>query len=360
MKTPVRRYGFINAKLRARIGSLLDEKKIDLLMRAGSLDELLQQLRDTSYASLATIYDQTGDVQQLESELFAREVTLHKDVAKYLDGEHAELVLAITRKLEVENLKGILRLWFSSTIKRQNIDYRFGYLYQGVIVSSIDWNRIINAPDYHEVMESLKGTIYEQAVSLFDSQKIAQEGMFSLETALDRSWFHELRKQVHKLPGPDRKLLNSVLDDDTDLKNIINLIRFGWMYRLSADELRTLMLEGGLVNGSHEFEEYLTTDPMQRSPIDLVRKRFPKLAKQLSEQPKLGPTSVADQTLQVERYLFELRKKEFFSMLRGYPFSIGIVLAYFFLSERQDKLIRSLINGKYYGWDAQTIRGFAK
>jgi len=360
MRTPVRRYGFINAKLRARIGSLLDEKKIELLMRAGSLDELLQQLRDTSYASLATIYDQTGDVQQLESQLFAREVDFHKDVAKYLDGEHAEMIRAITRKLEVENLKGVLRLWFSSTIKRQNIDYRFGYLYQEVIVSSIDWNRIINAPDFHEVREALKGTIYENAVSIFDTKQIAEKGMFSLETALDRCWFHELRKQVEKLPNPDRSLLNTVLDADTDLKNIINLIRFGWMYRLNADELRTLMLEGGLVNGSREFEEYLATDPLQRSPINLVRKRFPRLAKRLAEQPKAGSTSVAEQTLQVERYLFELRKKEFVSMLRGNPFTIGIVLAYFFLSERQDKLIRLLINGKYYGWDAQTIRGFAR
>jgi V/A-type H+-transporting ATPase subunit C len=360
MKSPVRRYSFINAKLRARIGSMLDEKKIDSLMRSGSIEELLQQLHDTPYAPLATAFDQSGDVQRLEAELFKRAVVLHKDVAAYLDGYHAQLVLALTRKLEVENLKGVLRLWFSSTVKKQNIDYRFGYLFQGQIVSSIDWNQIINAPDYQEVLRALADTPYGPVMAQFDTDQIVSKGVFSLETALDRCWFHELRKTVEKLPSDDRKILNTVLDADTDLKNVINLIRFGWMYRLEADELRVLMLEGGLINGSKEFEEYLATEPQLRSPVQLVKKRFPKLAKELSEQPKaIGASVVAEQTLRVERFLFQIRKKEFIAMLGGYPFNIGIVLAYFFLSERQDKMIRSLVNGKYYGWDAQTIRGFA-
>ncbi|PKL11255.1 MAG: ATPase [Spirochaetae bacterium HGW-Spirochaetae-8] len=360
MKSPVRRYSYINAKLRARIGSMLDEKKIDALLRSGSIEELLQQLRDTSYATLASVFDQTGDVQRLEAELFKREVELHKDVAALLDGEHAELVLALTRKLEVENLKGVLRLWFSGTVKKQNIDYRFGYLFQGDIVSSIDWNQIINAPDYQEVLHALAETPYGPVMAQFDTEQIVAKGVFSLETALDRCWFHELRNTVAKLPGNDRKILSMVLDADTDLKNVINLIRFGWMYRLAAVDLRVLMLEGGSINGSREFEEYLASDPQLRSPMQLVRRRFPKLAKELSEQPKTGgSSSVAEQTVRIERFLFELRKKEFIAMLGGYPFTIGIVLAYFFLSERQDKMIRALVNGKYYGWDAQTIRGFA-
>ena len=358
MKSPVGRYGFINAKLRARIGSMLDEKKIDLLLRSSSLEELLQQLHDTPYASLVPLYDQTGDVQRMEAELFRREVDLHKEVAGYLDDRYSSLVMALTRKLEVENLKSVLRLWFSSTVKHQNIDYRFGYLYQEDIVSPIDWNQVVNAATYQEVLEALKDSPYGVVAAQFDPKEFSSEGIFYVETALDRCWFHELRRSVKKISRTDRAVLTSVLDIDTDLKNVINLVRFGWLYQIPAEKLRSLMLEGGKVNGSRGFEEYLATEPQQRSVVALVRERFPKLAKELAEQPK-SANSTLEQTLRVERYLTETRKKEFMSMLSGYPFTIGIVLAYFFLNERQNRLIRSLINGKYYGWDAQTIRGFS-
>ncbi|MHC1693594.1 MAG: V-type ATPase subunit [Sphaerochaetaceae bacterium] len=358
MKSPVRRYGFLHAKLRARIGMMLDEKRLDALLRSGSLEELMQQLHDTPYASLIPLYDQTGDVQRMEAELFRRQVLLHKEIAEYLDGNHAELILALTRKLEVENLKSVLRLWFSSTFKHQNIDYRFGYLYQDGIVSSIDWHQLINASNYQEVLETLKDTPYGEAASSFDPEEFVSDGIFYLETALDRCWFHELRRYVDKMPRRDRLLLSAVFDNDCDLKNVINLVRFGYMYRIPTERLRSLMLDGGTVNGSKEFEEYLACEPEDRSVVSLVRKRFPKLAKELAEQRK-GSMATSQQTIRIEKYLSELRKKEYMSMLAGYPFTIGIVLVYFFLCERQDKMIRALINGKYYGWDAQTIRGFA-
>ena len=36
----------------------------------------------------------------------------------------------------------------------------------------------------------------------------------------------------------DRLLVESVLDRDADLKNIINLVRFGYLYNLDVDNLK--------------------------------------------------------------------------------------------------------------------------
>jgi V/A-type H+-transporting ATPase subunit C len=336
---------------------MLDEAKIDALLRVASLEEFLQQLKDTPYAHLAETYDRTGDIQQVEAQLFEREVTLHREVASLLEGKHERLVLALTRKLEVENLKGVLRLWFSNSIKGQNITYRYGYLYHSVVVDPIDWSRIVNASHWHEVALALEHTVYADVLATLDSDTIAKDGMFALETALDRSWFKQARVSASQMPTRDRRILQAVLDNDADLKNIINLVRYGWLYRLPSAQLQDLMFEGGRVCGSKEFIDYLASPPENRSPITLVRKYYPKLAAKLAEEHESNP--VAKQIVQVERYLGTVRRQEHMAMLRGNPFNIGTILAYFFLCERQDKMIRAIMNGLYYGWDAQTIRGFA-
>lgn len=335
---------------------MLTREQLEQLMKSQSLEELFHALRGTPYEPMLEIYDETGDVQRLELWLFTRNIELHQEVARLLKGVHADAVLAMTRKLEVENLKGAIRLWFSNTIKQQNIDYRFGYLYQDRIVSPVDWTRIANAETYSEVVSALEKTPYEKVAKQWSGREIAEEGLFSLETALDRTWIHLLRSVIDTLPSEDRVLALSVLDRDADLKNSINLVRFGSLYRLSEKQLRTLMLEGGTLLESSEFESYLKSPAEQRSPQLLVARRFPDLAKQLQA---MGKASAEMQTRTVEQYLFSVRRTSFQAMLRGNPFSFGIILAYFFLEERQNAMIRTLINGIYYGWDTATIREFA-
>lgn len=350
------RYAFINAKLRSRIGNMLDERELEGLLQSQSLEEFLHQLKDTPYEPMIELYDQTADVQRLEAWLFARNVKLHQEVARLMHGIHEQVVQAMTRKLEVENLKGVLRLWFSNAVKHQNIDYRYGYLFQMDIVSGIDWARIVNAERFEDIVRALVKTPYAAALSAFDGTRIAQEGMFFLETALDRVWTDMLREVVQHMPTDDRTLVEQVLDRDADLKNIINLVRFGYLYDLSSEDLRTLMLAGGSIVSTKEFREYLEIPKQQRSPEALVSRRFPDLAKELKEA---HTHSAEQQTLLVERYLFSVRRKAFNTMLRGYPFSFGVILAYFFLEERQDAFIRTIMNGIRYGWDAPAIREFA-
>ena len=104
------RYAFINAKLRARMGAMLESGQIEQLMRCQTLEELFYALRSTTYEPLLEIYNESGDVQRLEAYLLHRNVQLHLDVAKYMKGMHEDAVLALTRKLEVENLKSVIRL----------------------------------------------------------------------------------------------------------------------------------------------------------------------------------------------------------------------------------------------------------
>ena len=77
------------------------------------------------------------------------------------------------------------------------------------------------------------------------------------------------------------------------------------------------------------------------------------MAKIVATEPKGSPEA---QTLKVEHYLFKVRRNSYNKMLRGYPFSFGTILAYFFLEERQNNLIRTVINGINYQLNEKQIR----
>jgi len=70
MASPLAKYAFINAKVRARISKILPDGTFDQLARAPSLEAALALLRETPFAHLEETYAATGDLKQAELELF--------------------------------------------------------------------------------------------------------------------------------------------------------------------------------------------------------------------------------------------------------------------------------------------------
>ena len=80
MAGELKRYAFINAKLRARISLILADQEMERLIRAPSLPETVQLLHGTQFEFLETVYNQTGDIKMMELELLRAEVRLHREL----------------------------------------------------------------------------------------------------------------------------------------------------------------------------------------------------------------------------------------------------------------------------------------
>ncbi len=334
---------------------MITSDQAETLLRSKSVDQLLHHLEHTPYEPLIELYQSYGDVQILEAYLFKKHVAMYKDVSKLFDSTYTSYIDAMSRKAEVENLKGMIRLYFSNTIKKQNIDYRLSYLYQERIVDEIDYLKIANASSFKDVQDALSTSLYYEALLPFNDELLAKEGLFPLEVALDQAWRNALRNHIKPLAKSDRFIIEEVLKSDADLKNIINLFRYSHVYHLENEQLETIMIKNGSLIASPQYAAFLKSDATKRSIDMLLEKKHKALMTLIKENEHLP---IRQQILIVERYLFSIRKKEFHTLLRGNPFSIGIVLSYFFLEERQDHLVRSLINGVHYGLDASTIREF--
>jgi V/A-type H+-transporting ATPase subunit C len=55
--------------------------------------------------------------------------------------------------------------------------------------------------------------------------------------------------------------------------------------------------------------------------------------------------------------LQEVLLHEVSRVLGGYPFSIGIVLAYLFLKQNETRMIVTVLNARFYALDASVIGG---
>jgi len=359
----VDRYGFINAKLRARIGLMSQSHLTDDMLKAGSLVDAVALLRDTGYAPVAKAYDETGDLQQMEFILLEGEIASYQEVAGFLDDKPAQFVKGLLGKIEEDNLKNAIRLWYSSVVRLHSIRYRSEYLYKQQIVYPVNWAGIINATDWKGVVESVKNTPYQKVLSGYSQELIQKDGLFDMETAIDKDWYKGLVESLKLLSPADQQVARKVLYADFDLKNLLNLIRFGWYHQMEKDRLASTLFPWGSVYGSREVAAYLGSPSDGRDPLGIVKRFYPHLVVELQEiigQSKEGGHSeqlAARETLRLEQYLQAERGNEYRRILAQDPFTIGVALSYFFLYRSEDSLIKAILNGKYYGYTDQQIRG---
>jgi V/A-type H+-transporting ATPase subunit C len=359
-KDPVDVYGFINAKLRARIGMMRQDRLVENLLKAPTLVDAVAQLRDSPYRQVAEVYDHTGDLQQMELVLLGHEIEMHRLVTRYLDGKPTALVNHLLAKIELDNLKNTIRLWYSSIVRRRAIRFRSEYLFKDQILTPINWTALVNATSWEEMTRLLAHTPYGAVIETFTMAQIEHEGLFGLESALDRSWYMDLVAIIDTLSARDREVARSIFLVEIDLRNLGTLVRYGRYYQMEGDAIKALLLPWGKVVSSKESERYLAQPPAERDAPALIN-RFYSGLETLDGSPHRGSVQHDEpgvlENLKIEEYLAKRRGELYQKILAGDPFTIGLVLSYFFLFKEETSIIKATINGKYYGYSEDYIRG---
>ena len=343
-------YGFINAKMRARLGKMREEAVTEALLRAPTLVDAIAALRPTRYVALTRSYDQSGDIQAIELVLLKMEIALYREIAQYLDGAEGRFIAELLGKIEIDNLKNSIRLWYSSIIHRRPIRHRSEYIFKEVILHPVDWTALINALSWDGVVEATANTPYHPILPEYTEESLREEGLFQLESRLDRVWYEEIRKATAWLKKTDRQKALELLDQEIDLKNLLILVRYGWYHRLEAKELLSLLLPWGEVFKSKEVNRYIETPKENRSASELLSQFLP-------DEQRVGDHSAVEEVLRIEELLAQNQKRAYRRLLGGDPFTIGVALAYFFLNKEEFRRIKAILNGKYYGFDEGYIRG---
>jgi V/A-type H+-transporting ATPase subunit C len=349
---PLKTYAFINAKLRTRISKILTEEFILQLIRARSLAESVQMLAETDFSPVQKVYERTGDIKTAALVLLEKELAIYLELEPLVEEEVRGFVRALTSRFEVEVLKNAIRLWFDRRIRGRSIEDAREYLLRKTVLHALDLDGIINSDTMEQVAETLAGTPYASVVRENAPRVMEEASLFVLELALDRLLYNRLVQAAEQLPPRDRQIARRLTGVEIDLQNVSWLIRFKHFYSLKAQQALEFILPGGLNLTRDMMEEIYRAERTDREVAALVAKRYPEIAPLLGSQEQ---TSTTARLNLLERVLEQILTIEVRKILTGYPFTIGIIMAYFILKANEIRKIMTVLNAKYYNWPEERI-----
>ena len=345
MAGPLTKYALINAKLRGRISRILPEETFDQLSKAPSLDAALALLRDTAYAGLESIYATTGDIRFAELELLRLEIGLYTEISSQVHINTRPVVQALLGRFEIDNLKNALRLYFDRRVRGRNVEPGIHYVLHEKILHDVPIGAILNAGSLDEIAGVCRNTPYGEMIRRYSPPVEAEGSLFGLEVALDHYYYATLLDAQAQLSAQDKEIAHRLIGTEIDLQNISWIVRFKSYYHLPPEAVLSALVPGGQSLRGIRYDELYNASDAASVLQDFVRKRYPGLSTLLA-------SAAADSTARLrilQQMLSEIRRLEVQRILSGYPFTIGIVLAYFFLKADEMARVRGLLNAKHYG-----------
>ena len=348
----LKKYAFINAKLRARISNILGDEVMSQMAKARSLSEAIRLLHDTPFQILEEVYTRTGDLKLAELELYKKEIELYHEIERYISGNVLEFVRGLTRKYEVENLKAALRLWFDRVIRKRNIDSYTGYLYRERLHHDLHIDQIINVDSIETIVDILSNTPYARIIKENAAQLDVAKQLFPVEIALDKYFYKQLYEKAKKLDKMDFNIIKRMIGVEVDMENISWLVRFRDFYKMTMDQSVTNMIPYGHHLDKKALEQAFASDDSTEILKSLISKKYTSLSSMLVMQSSDNQSKlVLLNRLLDQVILYEVKKVK-----GGYPFTIGIVMAYFVLKKNEIHKVMTILNAKYYNIEEDRIK----
>jgi V/A-type H+-transporting ATPase subunit C len=351
MASSLSKYAFINAKLRARISQILPADMFSQMAHAQSIDAALALLRGTAFASLEGIYAKTGDLRVAELELLKDEIELYRGLRSYLHPNSLLLVDALLTQFEVDNIKNAIRVFFDRVVRQRAVDASMHYILYDPIILALPMDAIVNANSLDEIAGLLTHSPYGKIIRKYSEAVESEGSLFRLEIGLDHYYYENLMQAVSHLDRRDQAVALRLIGVEIDLQNISWIIRFRQYLDLPLDAVTRTLIPGGLNLNRALIDELYQAQNVTSVLQTFLTGRYPGLSALLSSPS--GDSSVRLQL--IGRILEEIKQQEVRRIMSGYPFTVGIILAYFVLKRDELKRLRTLINAKYYGKPQEQI-----
>jgi V/A-type H+/Na+-transporting ATPase subunit C len=345
------KYSLINAKLRARISNMVPDEVFRQLAGAASLEAALALLRQTPFAGLEEIYSGTGDLRMAELELLKAEIQLYRNIKRYLHKDLLAFVDALLSQFEIDNLKNAIRIFFDRKIRNRPGDSSIHYILYDRIIHDIPIDIVVNAETFEQIAGACEGTPYSQIIRKYSRTVESESSLFRMEIGFDHFYYRNLLAAIAKLSRRDRHIASRLAGVEIDLQNINWIIRFRHFYDLPLEAVLAAIIPGGVNLDRAVIAELYSAENVTSALQGLLGSRYPGLSTFVSS----GGSDATSRLLLIQQMLNEIMKHEVQRIFVGYPFTVGIILAYFILKRSELRKIRIILNTKQYGVQRERI-----
>jgi V/A-type H+/Na+-transporting ATPase subunit C len=352
MTSQLKKYAYINAKLKTRMSALLTDDFFNKMIHSHSLSDALVFLKDTEYILLDEIYRKTGDIKTLEMELFKKEIEVITGLENHIDAYLLNFLSSFLLRYEIEVVKRTLRLWFDRSVRGRILGSGPGYLYRDKILHDLPLDAIIDSGSLGQIAALVRATPYGEILKRADERESVPGTLFLLEIDFDRLYYTRLLQSTEGLEKNDRETVARLLGIEIDMENIDRLIRIKTFYDIPADRAMGILIPGGHSIGIQDLQSAYTLSDSKEILSNLIQKSYPGWQSIISES---GGDSYSRLIL-FDKIIGEILSKEFSRIRGGNPFSIGIMLVYLILKRNESEKVRAILNGKFYNISEEQMK----
>lgn len=229
------KYSHLSSKISAMKGNMLSEDDYQNMMFKRNVSEIAAYLKNNTYYSqaLKDLNDQDVHRDYLEMLLYRAEISDVLKIARYLKGNDKEIYRYVYRRLEIEDLKKMLRtLQMGRSL--DSIDRRILFISK---YSKINFDKALMSKNIIELIESVKGTnFYNILKPLVISEN--QIDLFSAEMALDLYYYRRLTIHLNTVINSSNiKTIAPLFTAEADFRNIVWIYRGKKYYNLNKEIL---------------------------------------------------------------------------------------------------------------------------
>ncbi len=346
MPSALGRYSFINAKLKTRMDFLLKEDFFRKLKDRPNLNEAMLMLKSTPYSMMEEIYEETGDLKMAEKTLKEYEIDSFRELRKHCDETLQGFLDVLLLKYDIEILKDWIRLWFDLRIRKRDVTDLMPYMLRMKVVTEFDPETLMGcetAEKLYTYLADRKGCPY---TAIFEDRAESSAGLtslYNLEKDMDHFRFAGILQYSEVFAEPDRTMLLRYTGMEIDFENMLFMIRMSPLLPLEQ-------LLDDLIPGQVPSKSGKTGMPGHKG----IKTEDQYLEKTLSSYGSMGTLLLGEEgdplkKMEMLTALFaDIEDREMKKMLRGNPFTLGIMLAYFMRKERECRRLVSLLNAAHY------------
>ena len=324
-------YPYLNpsSRVRARKGRLFDEKQISEIVESEDVEEVENYLKGVpEYADVLDEYplDKALDVQRADTYDF---------IARIAPKEVKDPFVVMSKKTDINNIKSLL------TAKEVGLDAEEtkellipkGSLYK-------DLNSLVEANSVTDIVTSLDGTEYANALEDALPEYEEKQMILPLEAALDKYYLNKLLHSSDVPADENRQIIYSYVGTQVDVDNLKLILR-AKEDGLSYDDISNYILADG-----YQLREWKLKDLMDSPDVTNVisglegTKYSEPLTSVVPQYNETGSVAVFERALDV--YVAEHAK----SLSSRKPLGVGPIIGYLSQKEAEIKNLKIIARAK--------------
>ncbi len=322
-------YTYPNARVRARMGRLFNEKQFSEIIESENIEEIKNYLRGVPE------YAKYIDQYPLEKALDTQLAETYDLIARISPDKTKEAFTFLLKKWDIKNIKSIIIAKKAGLSKEETLDLIVPF---GALHDRLD--SLIESENVSDVLTGLEGTEYpqilEDAISVYEETGI----LLPLEASLEKYLLENLLRTTATPDEDNTSFLHKYIGNIVDTSNIKTILR------AKSDGLKFDDIEPYMISDGYQIREWKLKDLMEAENIIGVINGLegtdyaPLLSEALDEYSKNG--SVVSFEAALDNHVNEAAK----TIALKNQFGIGPMIGFLNKKEVEIKNLKIIARGK--------------